>query len=106
MPSPTPPPADRNLLLGVLALQLDFLDRDALIAGMNAWAVDKAKPLGRVLCEQGALPAARLGLLDALVDEHVGRHGGGGGASPAAAAAGTPPSEAPRAAAPPAAPTT
>jgi tetratricopeptide (TPR) repeat protein/tRNA A-37 threonylcarbamoyl transferase component Bud32 len=89
MPSPTPPPADRNLLLGVLALQLDFLDRDALIAGMNAWALDKGKPLGRVLCEQGALPPARLGLLDALVEEHVGRHGGDARASLAAAASGS-----------------
>ena len=29
--------ADRNLLFGILALQMDFITRDALIAAMNAW---------------------------------------------------------------------
>jgi eukaryotic-like serine/threonine-protein kinase len=86
---PSPSSADRNLLLGVLALQLDFLTRDALIAGMNAWAVDKTKPLGRILCEQGALPPARLGLLDALVDDHLDRHGGDVEASLASASNGS-----------------
>ena len=47
--------ADRNLLFGILALQMDFISRDALIAAMNAWVLDKAKPLGQVLHEQGAL---------------------------------------------------
>ena len=67
--------ADRNLLFGILALQLDFLDRDALIAGMNAWLLDKNKSLGHVLNERGALSADRRALLDSLVDEHVRQHG-------------------------------
>src|SRR3954451_2931851 len=91
-PSPTPPTADRNLLFGVLALQLGFLGRDALIAGMNAWAADKARPLGRILCDQGAISAARLALLEALVDEHVAAHGGDPAASLAAVAPGPTPS--------------
>jgi hypothetical protein len=33
--------ADRNLLFGILALQMDFISRDALIQGMNAWVLDK-----------------------------------------------------------------
>ena len=41
--------ADRNLLFGILALQMDFIGRDALIAAMHAWVLDKAKPLGRIL---------------------------------------------------------
>jgi hypothetical protein len=32
-----PQTADRNLLLGILALQTDFITRDALIAAMLAW---------------------------------------------------------------------
>jgi serine/threonine protein kinase/tetratricopeptide (TPR) repeat protein len=67
--------ADRNLLFGILALQLDFLDRDALIAGMNAWLLDKDKSLGHVLSERGALTAERRALLDSLVEEHVRQHG-------------------------------
>jgi tetratricopeptide (TPR) repeat protein/tRNA A-37 threonylcarbamoyl transferase component Bud32 len=88
-PSPQPSGSDRNLLFGVLALQLDFVSRDALITGMNAWAVDKARPLGRILVDQGALPAARLGLLDALVVEHLNQHGNDVSASLVAAVRGT-----------------
>src|SRR5450432_1785558 len=38
---------DRNLLFGILALQMDFISRDALIVAMNAWVLEKSKPLGR-----------------------------------------------------------
>ncbi|HJZ59255.1 MAG TPA: hypothetical protein VKE74_30195, partial [Gemmataceae bacterium] len=58
--SASPLAADRNLLFGVLALQMDFVTRDALVRGMNAWVLDKHKPLAHVLQEQGALaPDAR-----------------------------------------------
>jgi hypothetical protein len=53
MPEPTPA-ADRILLFGILALQMDFISRDALIQGMNAWVLEKARPLGALLLEQGA----------------------------------------------------
>ena len=36
--------ADRNLLFGILALQMDFIRRDDLIAAMHAWVLDKVKP--------------------------------------------------------------
>jgi hypothetical protein len=71
---PTRPTADRNLLFGILALQMDFIGRDALIAAMNAWVLDKAKPLGQVLQEQGVLSAERRALLEALVQEHLKQH--------------------------------
>jgi hypothetical protein len=47
--------ADRNLLFGIVALQMDLISRDQLIAAMNAWVFDKHKLLGQVLCDQGAL---------------------------------------------------
>lgn len=47
--------ADRNLLFGIVALQMDFISSDQPIAAMQAWAFDKQKSLGQVLCEQGAL---------------------------------------------------
>jgi tRNA A-37 threonylcarbamoyl transferase component Bud32 len=68
--------ADRNLLFGVLALQMDFVSRDRLVAAMHAWGLDKAKPLGQILLEQGALAEADRAALEALVDRHLGRHGG------------------------------
>ena len=73
-PQPSSSAADRNLLFGILALQMDFIDRDALVAAMNAWVIDKAKPLGRILFEQGKLNPERLQLLDALVQEHLKAH--------------------------------
>ena len=33
---------DRNLLLGVLALQMDFVPQEALVAAMRAWANNEA----------------------------------------------------------------
>jgi tetratricopeptide (TPR) repeat protein/tRNA A-37 threonylcarbamoyl transferase component Bud32 len=67
--------SDRNLLFGILALQLDFITRDALIQAMNAWVLDKGKPLGQILVEQGALAAHHDALLQALAQEHLKQHG-------------------------------
>jgi serine/threonine protein kinase/tetratricopeptide (TPR) repeat protein len=68
--------ADRNLLLGIIALQMDFISRDALIAAMNAWVLKKETALSQILEEQGALTASRHSLLDALVTEHIRVHQG------------------------------
>ena len=67
-------PVDRNLLFGILALQMDFVSRDALIAAMHAWVLDKQKPLGQILVEQRALADDARGLLDALVTKHLELH--------------------------------
>src|SRR5262249_43477830 len=66
MPQPL---TDRNLLFGILALQLDFISRDALVTAMNAWVLEKAKALGQILIEQGALTAERHALLEARVQD-------------------------------------
>jgi serine/threonine-protein kinase len=67
--------ADRNLLFGILAVQLDFVSKDALFAGMNAWLLNKGKSLGDILRDQGQLSLERLQLLTALVAEHLRQHG-------------------------------
>lgn len=66
---------DRNLLFGVLALQMDFVSRDALVAAMHAWVADKDKPLGQILVETAALSHEHRALLEPLVDAHIARHG-------------------------------
>ena len=68
--------ADRKLLLGILAHQMDFITRDALFEAMNAWIIRKETPLGALLVERGDLAKSRRDLLEALVDEHVLAHGG------------------------------
>jgi eukaryotic-like serine/threonine-protein kinase len=68
--------ADRNLLFGILALQMDFVTRDGLIAAMNAWVLDKVKPLGAILQAQGGLAEDEHALVEALVAKHLSKHGG------------------------------
>src|SRR6476646_11784128 len=68
--------ADRNLLFGILAVQMNFVGRDALIAAMHAWVLERSKSLGRILVEQQALSPMRHSLLEQLVDEHLAAHGG------------------------------
>jgi tetratricopeptide (TPR) repeat protein len=75
MPDSAPrPSADRNLLFGILALQMDFITRDALIEAMHAWVLDKAKSLEQILLEQGTLRQDAHALLAALVDKHLALH--------------------------------
>ena len=76
--------ADRNLLFGILAVQMDFVRADQLIAAMNAWVLDKQRPLADHLLASGALASDARQLLDALVDKHIALHGGRADASLAA----------------------
>jgi hypothetical protein len=63
-----PQTADRNLLLGILALQTDFITRDDLIAAMLAWSVAKNRPLEDILVDRGALEPAERVLLTTVVN--------------------------------------
>lgn len=71
----TPSGAARNLLFGILALQMDFIGRNDLITAMNAWVLDKSKPLGQILEEKGALRKEDDDLLEALIKRHLQMHG-------------------------------
>lgn len=68
--------ADRNLLFGILAVQMDFIGRDSLIQAMHAWILEKSKSLGQILQEQGALGHEEDALLEALITKYVEKHGG------------------------------
>src|SRR5262245_57460987 len=75
---PAPPPcgdAARNLLFGLLALQNNFLSRDALVAAFGTWIADKSRPLDRILLDQGQLDADCHALLTGLVRQHLKLHG-------------------------------
>ncbi len=66
---------DHNLLVGVLALQLDFVARDELIdAACEAGRGDSSQPLVDVLRRRGALSDDECDLLGALVNRHLARH--------------------------------
>jgi hypothetical protein len=69
------PSADRNLIFGLLALEMDFVTREQLIDALHAWMLEKHRPLGQVLQQRGVLTERRVALLDGLVQEHVAQHG-------------------------------
>jgi serine/threonine-protein kinase len=66
--------ADRNLLFGIITLQMDFISRDQLLAAMQAWVFAKQKPLGGILCEQGVLLPEDYEAIESLVRRHLLRH--------------------------------
>jgi serine/threonine-protein kinase len=71
----TPASEERDLLFGILAFQMDFISRDALLQTMKARASANDRPLGQVLVEHGALRADGHVLIEALVQKHLELHG-------------------------------
>jgi WD40 repeat protein/Flp pilus assembly protein TadD len=74
---PLPPSPDRNLLYGMLALQMNFVGRDDLFAAMQAWMFDRTKELGQILQELGRLTPERRQVLDQLVADYLRAHDDG-----------------------------
>src|SRR4051795_951528 len=67
---------DRDLLFGLLALQNGLIDQVQLVAAFQAWTRDKARPLAEHLVTRGDLDAEQRSLLEALVAQHLKKHGG------------------------------
>jgi eukaryotic-like serine/threonine-protein kinase len=65
------PQVDRNLFLAVLALQMDFISRDAFIDAVKKQSFDPNQSIGDILVAQGALDGAQKSLLDAVVAEQL-----------------------------------
>lgn len=68
--------ADRNMVFGVVALQMNFIDRDQLIHGMQTWILDKSKTLSDILVEMNAMSGSDASLLNQMVDRHLEIHNG------------------------------
>ncbi len=68
--------ADRNLLFGVLAVQLDFVSSDDLIAATSRWVLDKEQLLSEIFVQQGALSEDESQLIDGVVQKHLQRNNG------------------------------
>jgi eukaryotic-like serine/threonine-protein kinase len=66
----------RDLLFGLFALQNGLIDQSALVAAFHAWTRDKGRPLADHLVTRGDLDADRCGVIEALVDLHLKKHGG------------------------------
>jgi serine/threonine-protein kinase len=70
--------ADRNLLFGLLALQIGLIDQSKLVAAFQAWTLDKARSLADHLVAQGDLDSEQRALLEALAAQHLKKHGDAG----------------------------
>ena len=69
--------ADLNLLFGILALQMDFITRDALIARHARLGPGQGQAAGPALAaSEGRWPTPIIALLKSMVAEHVAMHGG------------------------------
>ncbi len=68
--------SDRNLLIGILALQMDFISRDQLVEAIHAWVLDKSQSLDDVLLCRQAIDGATRDLILALVEKHLQMHQG------------------------------
>src|SRR5262245_33023864 len=84
-----PPPApDRNLLFGVLALQLELIDDRQFAQACSAWATRKHTSLADVLRDFGWLTDDDHREVERLVERKLKKHGGDVRRSLAAAADG------------------
>jgi len=66
--------ADRNLLFGVLAVQLDFVSREDLVAATSRWVLDKNLSLNEVFVEQGIISPEEASLVEGVVEQHLQRN--------------------------------
>ena len=72
--------ADRNLLFGVLALQIDAISRIQFVDACTLWAGDKDRALADLLTERGWISAEDRVEVERLVERKLKKHGGDAGA--------------------------
>ncbi len=68
--------ADRQLLFGLLALQIGLINQGQLVAAFQAWTLEKSRSLADHLEARGDLDADDRAAVEALVTRHIKRHGG------------------------------
>jgi len=68
--------SDRNLLFGVLALQVDLLDAGRFAEACSAWSARKNTPLASLLVERGWLTPEDRADVDRLLERKLSKHNG------------------------------
>jgi eukaryotic-like serine/threonine-protein kinase len=66
--------SDRNLIVGILAVQFRFATKDQLLQALGAWLLNKSQRLEDVLLTQGALTSISRTKLIGLVEMHLEQH--------------------------------
>ena len=80
---------EHNLLLGVNALQMRFVEHEQLMVAVRLWISDKSRDLGRVFVKEKMLAEDDRALLAALVEKQIENHDGDAGKSLSAVASTT-----------------
>ncbi len=65
---------DRNLLVGILGLQMEFVTESQLISVMQAWIFRKADKIEDILLEQKAIKPETRDFLTGMADRHIALH--------------------------------
>jgi serine/threonine-protein kinase len=73
--SPAPDPS-RDLLFGLIALQVGLVDQAQLVSAFQAWTLDKAQSLADHLMRLGHLDADDRAAVETMVARHLKRYGG------------------------------
>ncbi len=67
---------DRNLLFGILALQVEKIHRVQLRKAMLQWTLNKNQTIGQILVEDNAISAEECEILEQMVSRHIQVNGG------------------------------
>src|SRR5262249_53500554 len=67
--------AERDLIFGLLALQVGLINQGHLVAAFQAWTLDKVRALADHLISLGHLNDAQRAVVEAMADLHVAKHG-------------------------------
>ena len=66
----------RDLLFGLLALQIGLIDQDQLVTAFAAWSRTRGKTLAEILVERGAIDEESRALLAGMAEKQLKLHGG------------------------------
>src|SRR5262249_6105501 len=66
---------ERDLLFGILAVQMGFISLEAFAEGVQARARDESRTLGQILAGRGVLSGRQQALLETMVREHLAKYG-------------------------------
>jgi len=67
----------RDLLFGMLTLQIGLINRDQLVAAFQAWTSARDRPLAEHLAARGDLDAEQRAGVEGMVELHLKEHAGG-----------------------------
>src|SRR5262249_47262310 len=77
MPTMSPPnDPSRDLLFGLLALQIGLIEQGQLVAAFHAWTRDRSRSIAAHLTSRGDLDAEQRAGVEAMVALHLKKHGG------------------------------